>query len=167
MEISIGGLLFLALFAFYLWNEHNKQVLEGKRRELEQQKEIERLKSAQNQSVSAPPERIYTEKILEKETVVIFRDPPAQRHTKRKSETKALPAATQFVKVIFNPDDDKSYDYLLGDHYNIKVGDFVKVWTSKGKSKIVQVIYISSYGEVSAYAKTAIEGKVRRPKWWN
>ena len=69
MEISIGGLLFLALFAFYLWNEHNKEVLEGKRRELEQQREIERLKSVQNQSqLPTPSERIYTEKILEKDS---------------------------------------------------------------------------------------------------
>ena len=74
-----------------------------------------------------------------------------------------------FVKVIFEKDAAKSYDYLLGD-FEVKVGDFVVVRTSdinSGKVKLLnaQVVYISEPGETSEYAKSTIFKKADHNKW--
>ncbi len=78
-------------------------------------------------------------------------------------------SAKIFVKVIFEKDAEKSYDYLVGD-FDVKVGDFVVVRTgniNSGKARLTsaQVIYISAPGEISSYAKTPIIKKADYNKW--
>ena len=75
-----------------------------------------------------------------------------------------------FVQVIFKKDSKKRYDYLLGKNYDVKVGDFVEVYASgvdNGKPKwaVAEVVYISSPGETSDYAKSAIKRKSNHKKW--
>ena len=74
-----------------------------------------------------------------------------------------------FVKVIFEKDAAKSYDYLLGD-FEVKVGDFVVVRTghiNSGQATLrsAQVVYISEPGETSEYAKSKIFKKATHNKW--
>lgn len=78
-------------------------------------------------------------------------------------------SAKIFVKVIFEKDAEKSYDYLVGD-FDVKVGDFVVVRTgniNSGKARLTsaQVIYISAPGEISSYVKTPIIKKADYNKW--
>ena len=74
----------------------------------------------------------------------------------------------RFVNVIFEKDAPKSYSYLIGD-FEVKVGDFVVVHTSDNAGNVrlrtAQIIYISSPGETSPYAKTEIFKKARKNKW--
>ena len=169
MEISIGGLLFLALFAFYLWNEHNKEVLRLEKEKLERDREIKRLQSQNQPPLSAPPERIHTvETIREKETIYV---PFPVQQPPQKLPYQALPSAKTFVQVIFKKNSKRRYDYYLGDNYDVRVGDFVEVyaydkWAGKSRLKIAKVLYISAPGQTSAYANTVIEGKTVQPKWW-
>lgn len=75
----------------------------------------------------------------------------------------------RFVNVIFEKDAEKSYSYLVGD-FEVTVGDFVVVHTSDKDTgnvrlRTAQIIYISSPGEVSDYAKTPIIKKAKKNKW--
>ena len=163
MEISIGGLLFLALFAFYLWNEHNKEILRLEKEKLEKEREIKRLQSQNQSNLPASPERIHTVERIREETKIVYvtlPPPPPQ----------ALPSAKIFVQVIFKKNGKKRYDYFLGDNYNIKVGDFVEVyardkWSGKKEWRVAKVMYISAPGEISRYANSTILKKADYPKW--
>ena len=84
--------------------------------------------------------------------------------------TPKLTKAKKFVSVIFNEGDEKSYDYFLGKHRNVHVGDFVEVYATdktdgKPKWAIAQVVYVSKRGESSKYAKSTIVKKADYPKW--
>lgn len=84
--------------------------------------------------------------------------------------TKTQPSLSikRFVQVIFKKRGKKRFDYLLGDNYDIKIGDFVVVHVNiSGKTtwKIAKVVYISLPGEVSPYAKSAVIKKADYPKW--
>lgn len=73
-----------------------------------------------------------------------------------------------FVQVIFKKRGKKRFDYLLGDNYDIRVGDFVVVHVNNsGKTtwKIAKVVYISKPGETSNHAKSEIIKKADYPKW--
>ena len=59
----------------------------------------------------------------------------------------------------------KTYDYFLGDNFDVKVGDFVEVWATsvfsgKDELKTVKVVYISKAGEISYKATKTILGRV-------
>ena len=74
-----------------------------------------------------------------------------------------------FVKVIFEKDAPKSYDYFIGN-FEVKVGDFVVVHISdkssgKVKLRAAQIVYISSPGEISQYANSEIFKKATKNKW--
>ena len=76
----------------------------------------------------------------------------------------------KFVKVIFKKDDNKKYDYFLGDNSDIQVGDFVEVlahgkFSGKDELKIVQVVYISSVGEISYKATKTVVRKSNIRRW--
>ena len=107
------------------------------------------------------------------------------KHERRDRENKTVDTSPQiqsppllqppvyrgiFVSVIFNKGDQKSYEYLLGDNRNVKVGDFVEVYAKNKASgeverHIVQVVYLSKSGEISRYAKSAILKKADYDKW--
>ena len=77
-----------------------------------------------------------------------------------------------FVRVIFNENDRRYYDYLLGNVRDVHVGDFVEVYATnkfaqEPSSKLfaAQVIYISKPGEKSEHAKSKIKRKSNRRKW--
>ena len=75
-----------------------------------------------------------------------------------------------FVQVVFNKESKKRYDYFLGKNQDIQVGDFVEVYANKtdnGKPEwtIAKVVYISSPGETSDYAKSSIKRKSDYRKW--
>ena len=74
--------------------------------------------------------------------------------------TKTLRTSKKFVQVIFPGYSHDRYDYLLGNHRNIKVGDFVMVGTKKGARR-AKVVYISEAGEISSRAKSEIIKKVK------
>ena len=76
----------------------------------------------------------------------------------------------KFVRVIFSKGSNRFFDYLLGEHSDIKVGDFVMVsfYNKKIKKSDVtaaQVIYISGENEFSKNATSKIIGKADYPKW--
>lgn len=156
MEISLGAIIFLVILALYAWNEHNNQVLELKRKKYEQEQEIKRLQVSQTQSAPQITHAETTHKV-EREIVHVFI--PAEQPLQ--SPSPALPSAKTFVQVIFKKNGKKRYDYYLGDNYDVRVGDFVEVyaydkWSRKSRLRIAKVLYISSPGETSAYAKTEI-----------
>ena len=75
-----------------------------------------------------------------------------------------------FVQVIFNKDSKKRYDYFLGKNHDVQVGDFVEVYANKtddGKPEwaVAKVVYKSSPGETSDYAKSSIKRKSDYRKW--
>ena len=81
---------------------------------------------------------------------------------------KMLPKEKRFAQVIFKKYSKKRYDYFLGENNDVKVGDFVVVHVNiSGKTtwKIAKVVYVSSHGEVSTHAKSAIIKKADYPKW--
>ena len=89
--------------------------------------------------------------------------------TPKKSRKKSPPSEKKFVKVIFEKDATKSYDYFLGN-FDVKVGDFVVVHISdkssgKVKLRAAQIIYISAPDEISQYANSEIFKKSRKNKW--
>lgn len=65
----------------------------------------------------------------------------------------------RFVQVIFPGYSQDRYDYLLGNHRNIKIGDFVMVGTKKGARR-AKVVYVSDKEEFSSRAKSEIIKKV-------
>ncbi len=70
------------------------------------------------------------------------------------------PKSKRFVQVTFkNFGNGKTYDYLLGNHRNIKVGDFVMVPTH-GTIKPAKVVRISEQGEISEHANSEIIKKL-------
>lgn len=69
-----------------------------------------------------------------------------------------------FVSVVFKKG-GKPYDYFLGNHIGINVGDEVEVyvhdkWAHRIKRKTARVVYISQPGETSLYARSVIIGKL-------
>ena len=83
---------------------------------------------------------------------------------------KFAPGDFRFVRVIFNKDDKKQYEYILGDNYDVDVGDFVEVhrrskFSGRNEIKIAQVVYISGTGETSNKAKSTVIGKVDKKDW--
>lgn len=65
----------------------------------------------------------------------------------------------RFVQVIFPGYSQDRYDYLLGNHRNIKIGDFVMVGTKKDARR-AKVVYVSDKEEFSSRAKSEIIKKV-------
>ena len=68
------------------------------------------------------------------------------------------------VSVVFKKG-GKPYDYFLGNHIGINVGDEVEVyvhdkWAHRIKRKTARVVYISQPGETSLYARSVIIGKL-------
>lgn len=88
-------------------------------------------------------------------------------------ENKAVvesPKVKRFVSVIFRKDDDKCYDYFIGNNQNIQVGDFVEVYIrdkdhGKPKRTIAKVVYLSEPDEISDFARSKIKRKADRNKW--
>ena len=168
MELSVGGLIFLVILVVYALSERNKQddkIADLKRDVIEKENKIKWL---QNQPKTETTHIV--EKVTEREKIVYVPVPVGQQHehtakSKIAPKVKALPVSEPFVQVIFSQYDVRRYDYLLGDNYDIRVGDFVKVWTKKGVCKIVQVVYVSRPGEVSKKAKSPISGRADYPKW--
>ena len=84
---------------------------------------------------------------------------------------RALPSPSElFVSVIFRADDEKYYDYFVGNN-DVQVGDFVEVYfnnkaSGKVERRTAQVIYVSEPGEFSDYARSNIKRKVARPNNW-
>ena len=82
--------------------------------------------------------------------------------------TDNFPTDKRFVQVIFKKHGKKRFDYFLGSHYDLRVGDFVVVHVNNsGKTtwKIAKIVYISKPGEISKHAKSEIIKKADYPKW--
>ena len=91
---------------------------------------------------------------------------PTARPTAMK--TKKYPAGT-FVQVAFSEKYWKLYDYLIGDNYDVKKGDFVEVFVhSNGLlvKKVARVERISKKGQTSFYAKSNIVQKADGIRTW-
>ena len=110
--------------------------------------------------------------------VYIFSSDDEKKSELKKIEVKNFPndfkptppKQKKFVRVIFKKNDVKTYDYFLGDNFDVKVGDFVEVWatskfTGQNELKIVKVVYISKAGEISYKATKTILRKAAYPKW--
>jgi len=143
MEV-LTTLLFCALCLFiYIAYKKNDEVIRLK----EQLREQETSPSQKFLDVSSKGNGSYSQSVKE-----------------YKSNSEKI-----FVRVIFEKDAAKSYDYLVGN-FDVKVGDFVVVRTGNinsgnAKFKSAQVIYISAPGEISSYAKTPIIKKADYNKW--
>lgn len=115
----------------------------------------------------------------QRDEIAFLKDEIRRLHNKKTDVIESLPTQTQtpfvsdentFVRVIFKKNDEKYYDYLLGDNRDVKVGDFVEVYfnnkiSGKTERRVAKVVYISKPGEISEYARSEIKGKADRPKW--
>ena len=118
---------------------------------------------------------------------------PSVPHPRPRPTRKPLPVEKRFVQVAFNERSQKRYDYLLGNIYDLEVGDFVLVPIRKSKERLdkefqrlaiemeitsrrgekprkttclrARVKYISEPGETSEYARSKIKRKTDRRKW--
>ena len=167
MEISLSGLVLLAIFAFYLWNEHNNKVLKLERDRFEKEQEIKRLLESQSNS---KPEVIHKIETIHEPKFIFIQQQPS--HKRIPKPQYFLPSPNTFVKVIFNKYDRKCYDYFLGDNYDVQVGDFVDVYAHDKFNhniltrKVVQIVYISKPGEISKKANSKILCKAVNPAWY-
>ncbi len=75
------------------------------------------------------------------------------------TDEKKQKVSKRFVKVILTGNSQDRYDYLLRNHRNIKIGDFVLVGTKKGARR-AKVVYVSDKEEFSSRAKSEIIKKV-------
>ena len=136
MDVLVAILLCVIIFLLYLLNENKNEVLKLKREQ----------RNRENYTIDTSPQ-IQSPPLLK---------PPVDRKT--------------FVSVIFKEHDQKYYDYLLGDNYDVRVNDFVVVpvhdkITGKNMWKVARVKYISSPGEISLKARSAILKKADYNKW--
>lgn len=95
-----------------------------------------------------------------------------RRLSQNSNDTPVSPPVDEntFVSVIFKENDQKYYDYFLGNNHDVKLGDFVEVYfnnkiSGKTERRVAKVVYISNPGEVSEYARSKIKGKSNRHKW--
>ena len=107
--------------------------------------------------------------IIDQRPIIIINQPPRPQPAQQQYLPQPVNNAT-FVSVIFKRGDRKSYDYFLGNNYNVRVGDFVIVYARDKKSKtaerkIAQVVFISSFGDVSPYARSEIVGTSSYRGW--
>jgi len=137
-------------FCLYLINDSKKEISQLKEKLHEHDIEIIKLKATLNDRNAV----VYQEQAEE----IQMQSSPTEIIVKR------------FVSVIFSEDSKKSYDYFLGKHKNVQVGDFVEVYADKldnGKPKwaIAKVVYLSSPGETSEYARSSIKRKSDKKEW--
>ena len=121
------------------------------------------LNSSKNEVLRLRQELYYKDRLIE--------DLRRQLDANPQPSHPALPSPSTrtFVRVIFRADDEKYYDYFVGNN-DVQVGDFVEVFASdKDRGvptcKVAQVVYVSKPGEVSDYAKSVIVKKVDRHNW--
>ena len=78
---------------------------------------------------------------------------------------QTFPTTRKFVSVSFKEGDTQVYDYLIGDNYDLKVGDLVEVpfrskYSGANEVKVATVKYVSVPGEQSNYAKSNVIRKI-------
>ena len=150
MEAIILILLCAIGLFLYMLNNSKNEVLQLKEQLHERDIEIIKLQNLLREK------SVVTQKISHVEVQTDYLPPPVDDKI--------------FVQVIFNKDSKKCYDYFLGKNYDVHVGDFVEVYvnnTDNGKPEwaVAKVVYISSPGETSEYAKSAIKRKSDYRKW--
>lgn len=148
MAVIIIGLLFVCGYFLYLLNANRKEISRLKENICTQEKELVELR----QNICNLENKLL--KLSSAETKSHL-SPPVEK---------------RFVSVIFKEDSKKRYDYFLGENHDVKVGDFVEVYANdidKGKPAraVAKVVYLSSPGEKSDYAKSTIKKKSNRYKW--
>ena len=107
MGIIIAILSCALIFSLYLLNSNRKKIFQLDEKILNQDNEIAELRKTLNKH----------ENLL-------------RRLSRDENNRLNSPDDKRFIKVIFNPDAQKSYDYFLGNNPDVKVGDFVEVYVS-------------------------------------
>ena len=119
---------------------------------------------AQRKTFSTTPEQLLHELLEEDSNYSINSQSTLSQSTVKETH----PSEKRFVQVIFKKHGKKRFDYFLGSHYDLHVGDFVVVHVNNsGKTtwKIAKIVYISKPGEISKHAKSEIIKKADYPKW--
>lgn len=150
MEAIIVFLICAIGFCLYLLNNSQNEILQLKEKIYERDLQIVKLQM-----------------LLRNKDIDVHKNLSTELQTEVSSS--AVKVKT-FVKVIFSKDSKKSYDYFLGKHKDVQIGDFVEVYANKldnGKPRcaIAEVVYISSPGETSEHAKSSIKRKSDRKNW--
>ena len=159
MDVIFALLLCALGFFIYLTDKNKNEILVLKKELREKNKQAE-LKP------QSTPEIANTELVHEM--------PPPRRprlapEPNRRPKSNRIDENT-FVSVIFKKSSKKRYDYLLGNNYDVRVGDFVVVYINDKfsggiKWKIAQVVYMSKPGECSRHANSIVIKKADYPKW--